>query len=85
MDQARRAGLLRGMGMPSGEGLTVRSIAERRATFRCEAGLNRPRARAAVAHGGLQVAGDYVAGPYPSTLEGAVRSGLSAVDRALNS
>jgi monoamine oxidase len=28
---------------------------------------------------GITVAGDYVAGPYPATLEGAVRSGLAAV------
>jgi hypothetical protein len=26
----------------------------------------------------LRVCGDYVAGPYPATLEGAVRSGLAA-------
>ncbi|MEO9101348.1 MAG: FAD-dependent oxidoreductase, partial [Burkholderiaceae bacterium] len=28
---------------------------------------------------GLLACGDYVAGPYPATIEGAVRSGLSAV------
>lgn len=63
----------------------VRSVAERRATFRCTAGLLRPRGWAAGSHGGLWIAGDYVAGPYPSTLEGAVRSGLAAargVDQA---
>jgi hypothetical protein len=27
----------------------------------------------------LRAAGDYVAGPYPATLEGAVRSGVAAV------
>ena len=27
---------------------------------------------------GLLAAGDYIAGPYPATLEGAVRSGLQA-------
>jgi predicted NAD/FAD-dependent oxidoreductase len=30
---------------------------------------------------GLLACGDYVAGPYPSTLEGAVRSGLEAAAR----
>lgn len=50
-------------------------IAERRATFRCVAGLLRPPQ---VIEPGLVAAGDYVAGPYPATLEGAVRSGLSA-------
>ena len=28
---------------------------------------------------GLLACGDYVAGPYPATLEGAVRSGIAAV------
>ena len=50
-------------------------IAERRATFRCVAGLLRPPQ---VIEPGLVAAGDYVAGPYPATLEGAVRSGMSA-------
>lgn len=49
---------------------------EKRATFRCVPGLLRPpRAVAA----GLVAAGDYVEGPYPATLEGAVRSGEDAV------
>ncbi len=59
----------------------VRSVAERRATFVCEAGLQRPPMDAARKHGGLLVAGDYVDGPYPSTLEGAVRSGMAAAAR----
>jgi len=50
--------------------------AERRATFACTPGLPRPPVHAA---SGITVAGDYVAGPYPATLEGAVRSGLAAV------
>lgn len=49
--------------------------AERRATFACTPGLIRPPRRIAP---GLVAAGDYVAGPYPATLEGAVRSGLAA-------
>jgi monoamine oxidase len=53
----------------------VREFTERRATFRCVPLLNRPAARIAP---GLWAAGDYVAGPYPATLEGAVRSGLAA-------
>ena len=56
--------------------LTLRTcIVERRATFRCVAGLQRPPP---VIAPGLLAAGDYVQGPYPATLEGAVRSGLSA-------
>ncbi len=49
--------------------------AERRATFACTPGLHRPVMLVAPS---LLAAGDYVAGPYPATLEGAVRSGLSA-------
>ena len=49
--------------------------AERRATFACTPGLQRPLA--AIAEG-LAAAGDYVDGPYPATLEGAVRAGLAA-------
>ena len=51
------------------------TLAERRATFRCTPGLERPAASIAP---GLAVAGDYVAGPYPATLEGAVRAGEAA-------
>ena len=50
-------------------------MAERRATFRCTPGLQRP---AAVVAPGLVAAGDFIAGPYPATLEGAVRSGQDA-------
>lgn len=49
--------------------------AEKRATFRCTPGLQRPAQAIAPR---LWAAGDYVAGPYPATLEGAVRSGRDA-------
>lgn len=49
--------------------------AERRATFACTPGLARPPAHIAA---GLAAAGDYIEGPYPATLEGAVRSGQAA-------
>lgn len=65
--------------------MVVRSIAERRATFRCRTGLQRPAHRAADAHGTLWLAGDYVDGPYPSTLEGAVRAGVAAAHHVNNS
>lgn len=51
------------------------AFAERRATFRCTPALRRPAMAIAP---GLLAAGDYVDGPYPATLEGAVRSGLGA-------
>ena len=54
---------------------TLRVFNEKRATFRCTPDLHRPPQRIAQ---GLLAAGDYVEGPYPSTLEGAVQSGLSA-------
>ena len=50
-------------------------LTEKRATFACTPGLARPPAQIA---SGLWAAGDYVAGPYPATLEGAVRSGSAA-------
>ena len=54
----------------------VKVLAEKRATFACTPGLQRPPAHIA---DGLWAAGDYVAGPYPATLEGAVLSGLAAL------
>lgn len=55
---------------------TVRHVAaEKRATFQCTPALQRPAAAIAP---GLWAAGDYVAGPYPATLEGAVLSGRAA-------
>ena len=53
----------------------LRVLAEKRATFACTPDLQRPAARISP---GLFAAGDYVAGPYPATLEGAVRSGRTA-------
>lgn len=53
----------------------VQTIVEKRATFACTPGLQRPPMAIAP---GLLAAGDYVDGPYPATLEGAVRSGLAA-------
>ena len=51
------------------------TVTEKRATFACTPGLDRPPMRIAP---GLLACGDYVEGPYPATLEGAVRSGLRA-------
>jgi squalene-associated FAD-dependent desaturase len=55
----------------------IRTVVEKRATFACTPGLRRPGVRVAP---GLFACGDYVEGPYPATLEGAVRSALQAVD-----
>ncbi|MEO8079115.1 MAG: hydroxysqualene dehydroxylase HpnE [Caldimonas sp.] len=53
----------------------LRTIVEKRATFACTPLLERPAAAIAP---GLVAAGDFVEGPYPATLEGAVRSGVEA-------
>jgi len=53
----------------------VQTITERRATFACTPGLLRPAQAIAP---GLLACGDFVAGPYPATLEGAVRSAVGA-------
>lgn len=58
----------------------VRVLSEKRATFACTPNQRRPEAPIA---SGLWAAGDYLAGPYPATLEGAVRSGLSAARSAM--
>lgn len=49
----------------------LRTIIEKRATFACTPALVRPPQAIAP---GLCAVGDYVQGPYPATLEGAVRS-----------
>ncbi len=56
----------------------VQTIIEKRATFSCTPNLQRPGAEIAA---GLLACGDYISGPYPATLEGAVRSGLQAAKR----
>jgi squalene-associated FAD-dependent desaturase len=54
----------------------VQTVVEKRATFACTPGLQRPGLQVAL---GLLACGDYVEGPYPATIEGAVRSALAAV------
>lgn len=58
----------------------VTTRTQRHATFACTPGLQRPSAAIAP---GLWAAGDYVQGPYPATLEGAVRAGLAAAEAAV--
>jgi hydroxysqualene dehydroxylase len=54
----------------------IQTIVEKRATFACTPALVRPPTRVAP---GLLACGDYCEGPYPATLEGAVRSAVAAV------
>ena len=51
-------------------------ITEKRATFACIPGLERPGN--AIGLAGLAIAGDYTASDYPATLESAIRSGVGA-------
>lgn len=61
------------LGLP---GLRVlQTVIEKRATFACTPALKRPAMSIAP---GLLACGDYVQGPYPATLEGAVRLGMAA-------
>jgi squalene-associated FAD-dependent desaturase len=53
-------------------------IAEKRATFCCSPNLHRPSQLTALPR--VLLAGDYTAGDYPATLEGAVISGLKCAD-----
>ncbi|MGC1175617.1 hydroxysqualene dehydroxylase, partial [Polaromonas sp.] len=57
----------------------VQTIVEKRATFACLPGLERPPMQVLP---GLLACGDYIDGPYPATLEGAVRSALQAAQFA---
>ena len=59
-----------------------RVIREQRATFACTPHLTRPTHRTALPE--LWLAGDYTAGDYPATLEGAVRSGIAAAHELLS-
>ncbi|HEX7889032.1 MAG TPA: hydroxysqualene dehydroxylase HpnE [Ramlibacter sp.] len=56
----------------------LQTVVEKRATFACVPGLRRPPIAIAP---GLWACGDYVEGPYPATLEGAVRAALQVADR----
>lgn len=51
-------------------------ITEKRATFSCDAGLERPAQTTPLEN--FYLAGDYTAGDYPATIEGAVRSGIGS-------
>ena len=53
----------------------VQTVVEKRATFACTPSLQRPDAYIS---SGFWACGDYIAGPYPATLEGAVLSGTAA-------
>ena len=53
-------------------------IIERRASFACTVGLERPEQTSGLKN--FYLAGDYTAGDYPATIEGAVRSGVKCAE-----
>lgn len=59
----------------------IKRVTEKRATFTCTPAMLRPPC--ATPCSGVFLAGDYVAGPYPATLEGAVRSGVQCAKTLL--
>ena len=63
-------------------GEVLGTILERRAAFCCKPGLIRPTDQVADK---VWVCGDYVRGPYPSTLEGAVLSGREVAENVFSS
>jgi hypothetical protein len=63
---------------PSHDLQAVKTVVEKRATFVCSPRLQRP---AAAISRGWWACGDYVQGPYPATLEGAVRSGREVINQ----
>jgi squalene-associated FAD-dependent desaturase len=57
-------------------------IAEKRATFACEVNLSRPGNNTPIPN--ILLAGDFTAGDYPATLEGAVMSGIKAAQEIIS-
>ncbi len=58
-------------------------ITEKRATFACTTNLKRPAMHTELPR--LYLAGDYIAGDYPATIEGAARSGSKAAEAVIQS
>lgn len=54
----------------------VQTVVEKRATFACTPWIDRPDA---FITDNLWACGDYIRGPYPATLEGAIRSGQQVI------
>jgi squalene-associated FAD-dependent desaturase len=68
-------------GLPAAPTPRARIVKERRATFRATPAQLARRPAAATAWSNLHLAGDYVDTGLPATIEGAIRSGLTAAAR----
>lgn len=79
--RAVHAQLARNLGQPLPEPCWTQLINEKRATFACKPGLDRPGVRSGLP--GLWLVGDYIASDYPATLESAVRAGSFAAREIL--
>lgn len=64
--------------------LEHRLIKEKRATFSCRVGIEDQRPVNETAIPGLYLAGDYTNTGYPCTLEGAIKSGVTAAHKIIN-
>lgn len=80
LQQAVLAQAIKELGLPAQALQPVRTVTEKRATFACRPGVQRPGMAVAP---GLWAAGDYIDGPYPATLEAAMRSGVAAAQAAM--
>ncbi len=73
------------LSIPPGELHSSQVIREKRATFCCGVAENEQRPSTETPITGLYLAGDYVANPYPATLEGAIINGYHAAGKLLAS
>lgn len=81
--EAHVCGELRALTGALPDPLFAQVIEEKRATFSCVPGLERPSSRTPIP--GLLLAGDYVESSYPGTLESAIRSGVACAQSLLGS
>lgn len=75
LDEIKHALASEGMNLQE-QPLWTQVITEKRATFSCHPAIKRPSHQTAAER--VFLAGDYVASPYPATIESAIRSGNAA-------